>query len=122
MFKNSSNYLARLIYTAWINAGSPLPTNIANNESEAGKYYLYQNYPNPFNPVTTISFDVPKRMNVNISIYDVTGKLVGNLLNEQKNEGKYSISFDASNFSSGVYFYKLTTENFAAVKKMILTK
>ena len=122
MFKNSSNYLARLIYTAWINAGSPLPTNISGNESEVRGFYLHQNYPNPFNPTTTITFDVPKSTNVNISIYDVSGKLVGNVLNEQKNRGSFSLTFDASYLSSGIYFYKLTTDDFAAVKKIILTK
>lgn len=122
MIKNSSNYLARLIYTAWIDAGSPLPTNITNNENVVSGYHLYQNYPNPFNPVTTISFDVPKSSNVNISIYDVSGKLVGNILNEYKDKGSFSISFNASFLSSGIYFYKFTSGNFSAVKKMILTK
>ena len=122
LFKNSSNYLARLIYTAWVNAGSPLPTNISQNNVEVNEYSLKQNYPNPFNPVTNITFEIPKSSNVNISIYDVSGKLIGNILNEYKSSGSYSISFNASYLSSGVYFYKLAANEFVAVKKMIVSK
>ena len=122
MFKNSSNYLATLIYTAWINAGSPLPTSIASNETEVTGYSLKQNYPNPFNPSTTISFNLPVSSYVSLKVYDAAGKLSATLLEERKGSGSYSVTFNASILPSGVYFYKLNTDKFSAVKKMILAK
>jgi Secretion system C-terminal sorting domain len=122
LFKNASNYLARLIYTAWINAGSPLPTYIENNGTLAESFELFQNYPNPFNPNTTIKFTLPKSSYVNLSVYDVSGKLVGVIMNEKKSSGTYSVLFNASYLSSGTYFYKITAGDFSSVKRMILIK
>lgn len=122
LFKNASHYLARLIYTAWINAGSPLPTFIEENGTFASNYNLMQNYPNPFNPNTTIKFNLPKSSFVNLSVYDISGKLIGVILNERKSPGTYSILFNASYLSSGTYFYKLTAGEFFSVKRMILLK
>ncbi|MEI7485057.1 MAG: T9SS type A sorting domain-containing protein [Ignavibacteriota bacterium] len=122
LFKNASNYLARLIYTAWINAGSPLPTFIENNGTLAESFELYQNYPNPFNPNTTIKFTLPKSSYVNLSVYDVSGKLVGVIMNEKRSAGTYSVLFNASYLSSGTYFYRLTAGDFSSVKRMILIK
>lgn len=122
LFKNASHYLARLIYTSWINAGSPLPTFIEENGTIAGNYELKQNYPNPFNPATTIKFSLPKSSSVNLSVYDITGKLVGVILNEKKSSGTYSVLFNASYLPSGTYFYKLTADDFTSVKRMILIK
>jgi hypothetical protein len=122
LFKNASNFLARLIYTAWVNAGSPLPTSIEQNGTIAKSFELHQNYPNPFNPATSIKFDLPKSSFVNLSVYDVSGKLVGVILNEQKSQGSYSVQFNASYLSSGTYFYKITTGDFSSVKRMMLIK
>jgi hypothetical protein len=122
LFKSASNYLARLIYTAWVNAGSPLPTYIEHNGTVANTFELYQNYPNPFNPTTNIKFNLPKSSVVNLSIYDVSGKLVGVILNEQKASGTYDITFNASYLSSGTYFYKITAGDFSSVKRMMLIK
>jgi Secretion system C-terminal sorting domain len=88
---------------------------------------LLQNYPNPFNPTTTIRFDVPsglssQKSKVKISVYDVLGKQVDELLDEDLAPGTYKVEWDASKYPSGVYFYKLTAGNYTAVRKMILLK
>jgi len=85
-------------------------------------YELSQNYPNPFNPSTTIEFTVPKDAAVTLKIYDVLGKEVATLVNEQKPTGTYIVNWNASNFSSGLYFYKLTAGDFNQTKKMFLVK
>ena len=86
------------------------------------KFDLKQNYPNPFNPVTIISFTVPERSNVQIIVYNILGQEVKTLVNEIKEAGNYSVSFDASKLNSGVYFYELKTRDFRQIKKMILMK
>jgi hypothetical protein len=96
-----------------------------NNEVNIGtpeKFELSQNYPNPFNPSTQIDFEIPKDGNVNISIYDNSGKLVSTLTDGFKAAGYYSVIFNASNLSSGVYFYRLESQNISQVKKMTLIK
>ena len=85
-------------------------------------YELYQNYPNPFNPATVISYQLPAAGYVSLKIYDVLGREVSTLVNEEKTPGSYKISFKAGTLSSGVYFYKLTTGSFMQMKKMILLK
>jgi len=87
-----------------------------------GKYELFQNYPNPFNPVTKISYALPKSGLVTLRIYDVLGKEVETLVNEFKESGKYSVDFNASKYSSGTYFYRIESNGFVDVKKMMLIK
>lgn len=84
--------------------------------------YLEQNYPNPFNPTTTIKYDIAKAGQVEIVIYDVLGRRIKSLVNEYKNAGIYEVNFDASNLSSGVYFYQLRAKTFVVTKKMILLR
>lgn len=86
------------------------------------EYKLYQNYLNPFNPVTTIQYDVPKTSQVSLKIYDILGREVTTLVNEEKVQGKYTTQFNASRLSSGVYFCRITAGKFNAVKKMMLIK
>ncbi|MBE2226781.1 MAG: T9SS type A sorting domain-containing protein [Ignavibacteria bacterium] len=89
------------------------------------QFNLGQNYPNPFNPVTKIRFSVPntgKNNFVKIAVYDVTGKLVTTLVDENFSAGSYEVDFNGSNYSTGVYFYRMTTNHFSEVKKMILVK
>ncbi|HMS35142.1 MAG TPA: T9SS type A sorting domain-containing protein [Ignavibacteria bacterium] len=86
------------------------------------KYDLSQNYPNPFNPSTKISFDLPVDGKVSLKIFDMSGKELMTLVNEVKTAGYYSVSFNASSLSSGVYFYSLSADNFTATKKMMLIK
>ncbi|MFA3781460.1 T9SS type A sorting domain-containing protein [Melioribacteraceae bacterium 4301-Me] len=85
-------------------------------------YHLYQNYPNPFNPLTTINFSLPVSDYVELSVYNLLGQHIATLINEFKNAGSYAVNFDASNLSSGIYFYKLTTSKITITKKMTLLK
>ncbi|MBN8571185.1 MAG: T9SS type A sorting domain-containing protein, partial [Ignavibacteria bacterium] len=86
------------------------------------KFMLSQNYPNPFNPVTRINYELPVTNYVSLKVYDIQGKEVMTLVNEVKDAGYYSVTFDAKNLSSGMYFYKLSTDKFSAVKKMVVIK
>jgi hypothetical protein len=86
------------------------------------KFSLYQNYPNPFNPVTKISFDIAKQEFVSLKIFDALGRELNTLVNEVKAPGSYAIDFDGTNLPSGIYFYKLQTENYSGTKKMLLIK
>ncbi len=85
-------------------------------------YALNQNYPNPFNPTTIINYQIPKEGIVTIKIFDELGKEVKTLVNAYKSQGRYSVSFDASELSSGVYFYQLRAGDFISIKKMVLLK
>lgn len=85
-------------------------------------YSLSQNYPNPFNPSTKIDFSLPKSGNVKLAVYDMIGNEVALLTNGQLQAGNYSADFNATKLASGVYFYKLITEEFTATKKMMLVK
>lgn len=85
-------------------------------------YSLEQNHPNPFNPATIIEYSIKEEGNVELVIYDVLGKVVVKLLDERKLAGNYSVQFDASNLSSGIYFYSLRINDFADTKKMLLLK
>lgn len=85
-------------------------------------FLLQQNYPNPFNPVTTIKFSIPENSFVNITIYDILGKVVATLLNENRNPGNYELNWDAGKNSSGVYIYRMTVDGKSLEKKMVLLK
>ena len=87
-----------------------------------GIYSLTQNYPNPFNPSTKINFALPKDAFAKIIVFDVLGREVTRLVNENLKRGTYTVDWDAANYSSGVYFYRLETEGFNETKKMILVK
>jgi len=86
------------------------------------EYSLAQNQPNPFNPTTTIKYSLSEQQFVSLKIFDILGKEVATLVNENKPAGNYEVNFDASNLSSGVYFYQLRAGNFTEMKKMILIK
>lgn len=102
------------------------PTETGNNSvSQIPKTYnLEQNVPNPFNPSTLIKFSLPENSFVSLKIYDATGRLAADVLNERKDAGTYEINFDAGNYrlSTGIYFYTLSGRNFMETKKMILLK
>jgi hypothetical protein len=83
---------------------------------------LYPNRPNPFNPITTISYVLPKRESVMLSIYDVSGKLVDNLVNEVEEAGQHDVVWDASGVASGVYFYRITTPSGTFTRKLVVLK
>ena len=84
------------------------------------EFMLNQNYPNPFNPSTTITYQIGKRSPVVLSVFDMLGREVAVLVNEINEPGKHSVRWDATNFSSGIYFYQLQTGDFKETKKMVL--
>jgi len=94
--------------------------NISTNVPE--QYKVYQNYPNPFNPVTTIKFDVVKSGFVNMAIFDGLGRKIETLVNEELKPGTYSATWDAKALPSGVYFYRITAQNYTKTMKMSLVK
>ena len=85
-------------------------------------YSLSQNYPNPFNPVTNISFSIPQKSYVKITIYDATGKEIDKIVNFELNAGTYKVNWNGNDFSSGVYYYQLTTDLYKTTRRMILLK
>jgi len=90
-------------------------------------FSLYNNYPNPFNPVTTLRYDLPEDALVNITIYDIMGRIVRTLINSQQNAGFKSIQWNATNdagspLSAGLYLYKIQADNFVQTRKMVLLK
>ena len=105
-------------------------TDVDENEPLVSGYQLFQNYPNPFNPTTTISYTIPyvetqhaaSLHYVTLKIYDVIGKEISTLVNEQKSSGKYTVLFDATSLPSGLYFYQLIADRFQQTKKMLLIK
>ncbi|MBU1095914.1 MAG: hypothetical protein KKB34_05470 [Bacteroidetes bacterium] len=140
LFEDASNVLANLIYTAWIDSGSPVITDMKDNVQTPGKFFLKQNYPNPFNPTTTIEYTIPStamstsdsRSNnfsaekidvqnkVQLAIYDILGREITLLVNEQQSSGTYKVVFNGSNLSSGVYLYALKVGNYIETKKLLL--
>jgi hypothetical protein len=101
--------------------GSTIGIQPINNEIP-DRYELSQNYPNPFNPKTNIKLQIAKAGFVKLTVFDITGKETAILVNENLNAGEYNVDFNASWLTSGVYFYRLETEGFTDVKKMILVK
>jgi hypothetical protein len=86
------------------------------------EFSLSQNYPNPFNPITSISFSVPDRQSVSIKIYDVLGSEIITLLDEMKEAGEHSVTFNASDLNSGIYFYVMRSNGFVEIKKLMVLK
>ena len=107
------NYIAK-----WGN-----PTGVININTETPKEFsLSQNYPNPFNPETNIKFEIPENSFVTLKVYDALGREVETLVNETKPAGSYSVDFNASGLSGGVYFCKITAGGFTDTKRMVLIK
>jgi hypothetical protein len=100
-----------------------IPVSIDDQLPEIPKVFaLYQNYPNPFNPSTTIRYDLPKLSKVTIKVYDVLGRVVTELVNDQQVAGTYSITWDARGYASGVYYYRIIAGDFVSVRKLVLLK
>lgn len=99
---------------------------IINNQEIPISFMLYQNYPNPFNPVTKIRFDLPNnsdlKAGLKLTVYDVSGKVVSELLNTSYTAGKWEIDFDASSLATGAYFYKIEAGDYTDIQKMVLLK
>jgi hypothetical protein len=115
IFAGTANRVWRRIYSQITSVDLEtgyIPTNIK----------LYQNFPNPFNPTTNISYSISQPGIVSIIVYDILGRKVATLLNEEKNTGNYSIDFDGVALSSGIYFYQLKVNDFIETKKMVLLR
>ena len=98
------------------------PLSVDDEVSLPSQFYLSQNYPNPFNPSTTIKYQLPQSNFVTLKVFDILGKEVAELVNEKKDAGTYLVHFNASTFSSGIYFYRLQTEHYSLAKKMLLLR
>ncbi|MCB0748735.1 MAG: T9SS type A sorting domain-containing protein, partial [Ignavibacteriae bacterium] len=106
----------------WLNYGEPLVDIDVTKYDVITEFRLEQNYPNPFNPSTEISFSLPERSFVSIKVYDILGKEITQLVNEEKSAGAYSVICDASKFATGIYFYTISAGKFIQTKKMTLIK
>ena len=109
---NDASTVAKRSYNKILFTGDEIPVT----------YDLSQNFPNPFNPATTIQFQLPKNGFVTLKIYDILGKEVAALVNDQKTQGRYSVNFDASRLASGVYIYQLRVNDYVSSKKMLFLK
>ena len=99
------------------------PVTIVENENQSPyTFQLFQNFPNPFNPSTTVRFSIPIEAEVHLNVYNALGQEIAELVNNRLKEGYHEINFDATSLTSGIYFYRLETENFVDVKKMIIIK
>ena len=109
------------VWTALIDI--PVGINTSNSQIPES-FALHQNYPNPFNPSTKIRYDIPKRSSgeTTLKVYDQLGREIATLVNEKLSPGSYEINWDAADFASGVYYYKLVSGSFTETKKMVLVK
>ncbi len=98
------------------------PLGVSTPSGLPDKFKLEQNYPNPFNPVTNIKFSIPEEGFTTLKIYDITGRVAATMINGNMKPGNYNAEFDGSNYSSGIYFYTLTTKSTSETKKMLLVK
>ena len=119
---NNSTTTALNLYDVQVNRGPLVGINGEETKQIPTVYSLSQNYPNPFNPTTTIEFNLPQAGDINLVVYDVTGRTVAELASGHYNAGSYKINFNAADLASGIYFYRLKAKDFVSVKKLILLK
>jgi hypothetical protein len=110
--------------TLWSNTwiGDSWTTGVKDSKQKVSTYKLAQNYPNPFNPTTKIQYSIMKAGMVTLNVYDILGRKVATLVNENQSEGTHTVNFDASKLTSGVYFYRIESGSFMNIKKMMLVK
>ncbi len=123
VFSLSDGFLYAVTSQGYIYRSNSKVTAIQTlKDNRPENFMLSQNYPNPFNPTTTIRYSIPKASFVSLKVYDALGREVLTLVNEEKSPGNYSVVFDGSKFSSGVYFYRMYAGGFEKIKKLILLK
>ena len=137
--KSDSSYANYGIYVCKMNAASTINSTVYNssiqmhfqkitgvqeNKSDGypSSFQLSQNYPNPFNPTTVINYSLPKSGFVTIKVYDVLGKVVTTLINEDKPVGNYKVEFNANKLTSGIYFYRMESGLYSQTNKLLLLK
>ncbi len=118
---NTNRESVRSDFSSIILYNSPIGIN-SNNNNSPKEFSLSQNYPNPFNPSTVIKYQVPKNGLVKIEVFDIIGRSVIVLVNENKKPGNYNVVFDGSKLASGVYFYKLSSVDFTSTRRLVLIK
>jgi len=108
----------------WANTGEPFDDwFVTGTEAPIPEAYsLGQNYPNPFNPATTISFALPEASHVKLTVFDLQGRVVSELVNGMRDAGVHEVTWDAGDLSSGLYFYRINAGDFSSVRKMVLVK
>ncbi len=106
----------------WILKQIVAPTSVGEETNAPKEFRLYQNYPNPFNPSTEIRYRMSEVSHVTLNVFDILGRQVASVVNEVKAPGEYMVQFDASNLSSGVYYYRLQAGSFVDTKKMLLLR
>ena len=134
-YKPDSTYLGSSIDTVYILSEKPgervaqvitlsgeSVESVNNKKAQILTFNLSQNYPNPFNPTTKIAYSIPKTSFVKLKVYDILGREVATLVDEEKSAGNYKVNFDGSNLTSGIYLFKIQVGNYSSVKKMILLK
>ena len=115
------------LIAAWIDEGALEELNTKSNKASPERFTLHQNYPNPFNPVTNLDYDLPEDAMVNITVFDMMGKLVRTLVNDQQSAGYKTLQWNATSnsgqpISSGLYIYTIQAGEFSKTRKMILLK
>ena len=117
LYLNANSYIEFPVRTVFNS-----PMHVVQNLNTPKDFTLKQNYPNPFNPTTVIEYNIPNAGIVDLRVYDITGKEVRTLINGYQDAGNHRVEFNASNFASGIYFYKIKAGNFQDVKRMVLIK
>ncbi len=122
---NSSGPATGWSYFDLITASKVIATEVKSeltSDNTPAKFTLYQNYPNPFNPITTIKFETPSGAVVSLKVYDILGRELETLFNDETEAGEYSVQWNAEKYSSGIYIYTLTSNIFMERKRMLLLK
>ena len=120
-----NTFVADTAFLGLVKSGQVLVVNVKSDDQNnqiPENFILYQNYPNPFNPTTTIAYQIPERDFVTLKVYDILGREVATLVNEEKPAGTYEVQFAGRGLTSGIYFYQLKSGNYLETKKMILIK
>ena len=103
-------------------SGITEPTSVKHEKEQPTEFKLSQNYPNPFNPTSKIEYSIPQTAFVTLKVYDILGKEIATLVNEEKLAGNYEVNFNGNRLSSGIYFYKIQAGGYSSMKKMVLLK